>query len=81
MAPISMFYGLIIYLYHYDNIRHHTSHIHVKYQGEWAVLSEPCPKLKIKDTNIFITNDESRRCGEFYKVLIVIMMSHKSIET
>jgi hypothetical protein len=39
MAAISMFYGLIIYLYHYDNIRHHIPHIHVKYQGEWAVIS------------------------------------------
>ena len=39
MAAISMFYGLIIYLYQYDNIRHHIPHIHVKYQGEWAVFS------------------------------------------
>ena len=39
MAAISMFYGLIIYLYQFDNIRHHVPHIHVKYQGEWAVFS------------------------------------------
>jgi len=39
MAAISMFYGLVIYLYHFDNIRHHIPHIHVKYQGEWAVFS------------------------------------------
>ncbi|MDR1746637.1 MAG: DUF4160 domain-containing protein [Tannerella sp.] len=39
MAAISMFYGLVIYLYHYDNIRHHVPHIHVKYQGEWTVFS------------------------------------------
>jgi hypothetical protein len=39
MAAISMFYGLIIYLYNFDNIRHHIPHIHVKYQGDWAVLS------------------------------------------
>jgi hypothetical protein len=39
MTAISMFYGLIIYLYNYDNIRHHIPHIHVKYQGEWAVFS------------------------------------------
>jgi hypothetical protein len=41
MAAISMFYGLIIYLYQFDNIRHHTPHIHVKYQSEWAVFSIP----------------------------------------
>ena len=39
MAAISMFYGLIIYLYQFDNIRHNIPHIHVKYQGEWAVFS------------------------------------------
>jgi hypothetical protein len=39
MAAISMFYGLIIYLYQFDNIRHHIPHIHVKYQGDWAVFS------------------------------------------
>jgi len=39
MAAISMFYGLVIYLYQFDNIRHHVPHIHVKYQGEWAVFS------------------------------------------
>ena len=39
MAAISMFYGLVIYLYQFDNIRHHIPHIHVKYQGEWAVFS------------------------------------------
>jgi hypothetical protein len=41
MAAISMFYGLIVYLYQYDNIRHHIPHIHVKYQEEWAVFSIP----------------------------------------
>ena len=39
MTAISMFYGLIIYLYQFDNIRHHIPHIHVKHQGEWAVFS------------------------------------------
>jgi hypothetical protein len=40
MAAISMFYGLVIYLYQFDNIRHHFPHIHVKYQGEWAVFTK-----------------------------------------
>ena len=39
MAAISMFYGLVIYLYQFDNIRRHIPHIHAKYQGEWAVFS------------------------------------------
>jgi len=45
MSAISMFYGLIVYLYHYDNIRHHIPHIHVKYQEEWALFSIPEGKI------------------------------------
>jgi desulfoferrodoxin (superoxide reductase-like protein) len=41
MAIISMFYGIIVYLYFDDNKRHHLPHIHVKYQGEEVVLSIP----------------------------------------
>jgi hypothetical protein len=41
MAVISMFYGLIIYMYFQDNKRHHFPHIHVKYQDEDAVISIP----------------------------------------
>jgi len=39
MAVISMFYGLVIYLYFTDNKRHHIPHIHVKYQDENASVS------------------------------------------
>ncbi len=41
MAIISMFYGIIISMYYFDNRRHHTPHIHVKYQDEEAVFSIP----------------------------------------
>ncbi|HNX25526.1 MAG TPA: DUF4160 domain-containing protein [Spirochaetota bacterium] len=39
MPAISMFYGLIIYLYFYDNKKHNIPHIHVEYQGKEAVVS------------------------------------------
>jgi hypothetical protein len=39
MPAISMFYGLIIYLYFYDNKKHNIPHIHVEYQGNEAVIS------------------------------------------
>jgi hypothetical protein len=39
MPAISMFYGIIIYLYYYDNKKHNTPHIHVEYQGKIAVVS------------------------------------------
>ena len=45
MAVISMFYGLVVYLYFKDNQRHHTPHIHVKYQDEDAVFSIPDGQL------------------------------------
>jgi hypothetical protein len=41
MAVISMFYGMIIYLFFEDNKQHHLPHIHVKYQDENAVFSIP----------------------------------------
>ena len=39
MPAISMFYGIIVYLYFYDNERHHLPHIHVRYQGMKASIS------------------------------------------
>ena len=39
MPTISMFYGIVIYLYFYDNERHKTPHIHAKYQGQDASIS------------------------------------------
>ena len=39
MPAISMFYGIIIYLYFYDDERHKLPHIHAKYQGQEASFS------------------------------------------
>ena len=41
MPVISMFYGVIVSLYFFDNKKHQLPHIHVKYQDEEAVLSIP----------------------------------------
>ncbi len=41
MAIISMFYGIIVSMYYFDNKKHHTPHIHLKYQGEEAVFTIP----------------------------------------
>lgn len=38
MPIISMFYGIIIQMYYYDNSRHHLPHIHVFYQDDEAVF-------------------------------------------
>ena len=41
MAILSMFYGIIVSMYFFDKRRHHSPHVHVKYQEEEAVLSIP----------------------------------------
>ena len=39
MPTISMFYGIVIYLYFFDNERHKLPHIHARYQGDDASFS------------------------------------------
>ena len=39
MPTISMFYGIVIYLYFFDNERHNLPHIHARYQGQSASFS------------------------------------------
>ena len=39
MPTISMFYGIIVRMFNFDNRRHSTPHIHVEYQGDEAVFN------------------------------------------
>jgi hypothetical protein len=39
MPTISMFYGIVISMYFFDDERHKLPHIHAKYQGAEAVFS------------------------------------------
>lgn len=39
MPTISMFYGIVVMIYYYDNKQHNLPHIHVRYQGTKAVFS------------------------------------------
>ena len=41
MAVLTMFYGIIISMYYFDNRQHHFPHIHVKCQGMEAVIRIP----------------------------------------
>ena len=41
MPVISMFYGIIVSIYFLDNRRHHSPHIHAKYQEFEAVVAIP----------------------------------------
>ena len=39
MPTISMFYGIIIYMFFFDNKKHHKPHIHAHYAESSAVIS------------------------------------------
>lgn len=39
MPTISMFYGIVVSLYFYDNKQHNLPHIHVRYQDTKAIFS------------------------------------------
>ena len=39
MPAISMFYGIVVYLYYLDNRQHNLPHIHAKYQEYEIIVS------------------------------------------
>lgn len=39
MPTISMFYGVVIYMYFFDDERHKLPHIHARYQGQEGSFS------------------------------------------
>ena len=41
MPAISMFYGIIVYMYFMDNRQHNRPHIHAKYQGQEVLVAIP----------------------------------------
>jgi len=41
MPVISMFYGIIILMYYFDNKKHKLPHIHAQYGDEEAVITIP----------------------------------------
>jgi len=68
MPVISMFYGVIVLMYYFDNRKQHQPHIHVQYAEEEAVVSIPngdviegsirTAKLKLVQAWIEIHRDE-----------------------
>ncbi len=41
MPIISMFYGIVIRMYFFDDRQHHVAHLHAEYAGHRAVFSIP----------------------------------------
>ena len=68
MPAISMFYGIIVYMYFMDNKQHKLPHIHVKYQDDEVVVaipegevlegSIPVSKMKLLQALIELHKDE-----------------------
>jgi hypothetical protein len=68
MPTISMFYGIIIRMYYFDNQQHNMPHIHVHYQDDAAIIEIPSgsilqgnlprAKQKLVDAWIEIHSDE-----------------------
>ena len=68
MPVISMFYGVIVLMYYFDNQKHQQPHIHIRYQGDEAVIAIPTgdllagnlksAKLKLVQAWIEIHQDE-----------------------
>jgi uncharacterized protein DUF4160 len=68
MPVISMFYGIIVLMYYFDNRKHQQPHIHVQYSDEEAVISIPdgaviegsikSSKLKLVQAWVEIHQDE-----------------------
>ncbi|MBD3345557.1 MAG: DUF4160 domain-containing protein [Chitinivibrionales bacterium] len=68
MPAISMFYGIIIYMYFIDNKQHKAPHIHAQYQEQEVVIripdgnvlegSIPANKMKLVSAWIELHKDE-----------------------
>ncbi len=62
MPTISMFYGIIIRMYFFDNQQHNLPHVHVHYQDYSAIVEIPSgsviegklPKAKLKLVDAWI---------------------------
>ncbi len=39
MPRISAFFGIVIWMYYEDDLRHHTPHIHAEYAGDRASIA------------------------------------------
>lgn len=45
MPVISMFYGVIVLMYYFDNRQHQLPHIHVRYAEEEVIITIPDGKV------------------------------------
>lgn len=68
MPVLSMFYGIVVYMYFYDNKQHQLPHFHVEYGEQAAVVSIAdgsvlagglqCNKMKLVEAWLEIHREE-----------------------
>ncbi len=68
MPAISMFYGIIVYMYFMENKRHKLPHVHAKYQDDEVIVvipdgevlegTIPKPKMKLLQAWVELHQDE-----------------------
>jgi len=68
MPSLSMFYGIIIYMYYKDNNQHNKPHIHAMYQDDEVIIEIPNgevlegkipkPKMKLLTAWVELHQDE-----------------------
>lgn len=68
MPVVSMFYGIIILIFYFDNKKHHRAHLHAHYGEHEAVIAIdngdvlegdlPRPKMKLVEAWVEIHKDE-----------------------
>ena len=71
MPVVSIFYGIVVLMYYFDNKKHRQPHVHVECSGDEAVISIPdggilegdfrTAKLKLVQAWIEIHQDELMR--------------------
>jgi hypothetical protein len=73
MPTISMFYGVIIYMYFFDDKKHFTPHIHAEYAeysmaisiAEGEVLAGDFPKKQLKMVQAWIAIHEDELMADW----------------
>jgi hypothetical protein len=66
MPVVSMFYGIVVLMYYFDNRKHHQPHVHVESGDDEAVISIPdgtlrSAKVKLVQAWIEIHQEELMR--------------------
>lgn len=49
MPILSIFYGIVVRMYFFDDKQHHAPHVHAQYSGDQAVFAIPSGEVLVGD--------------------------------